>query len=131
MPHLPEYFLIVDDDVDSSLLAVTSLRASFPEADFLQVRKGQDALSALQRQNFTAIVTDYRMPEMDGITLIRLIRQMDMQVPIVMRTAMEDMEEPAREAGADLVLPWFRWRELGHAMHDLLHCHSPGRDSRS
>ena len=29
-------------------------------------------------------------------------------------------------AGVDYVLPWFRWRELGEVVKELLHCNTPG-----
>jgi CheY-like chemotaxis protein len=125
---MPEQFLIVDDDADSTFLAQRNLLTAFPQAAVVQVQTGQAALEALRQQDFTAIVTDYRMPWMDGLTLVRKIREMNVHVPIVMRTAMEDLEEQARAAGVDYVLPWFRWRELGEVVREVLHCHTGGSD---
>lgn len=124
---MSENFLIVDDDADSTFLARRNLLAAFPNASIAQAQTGQAALDALQRQEFTAIVTDYRMPWMDGLTLVRKIREMNVHVPIIMRTAMEDLEQQARAAGVDYVLPWFRWRELGEVVKEVLHCHTTGR----
>lgn len=122
---MPEHFLIVDDDADSTFLARRNLLAAFPHATVVQVETGQAALDALSHQEFTAIITDYRMPWMDGLTLVRKVREMNIHVPIIMRTAMEDLEPQARAAGVDFVLPWFRWRELGEVVKDVLHCHTP------
>ena len=122
---MPEHFLIVDDDADSTFLARRNLLTAFPHAAVVQVETGQAALDALSHQEFTAIITDYRMPWMDGLTLVRKIREMNIHVPIIMRTAMEDLEPQARAAGVDFVLPWFRWRELGEVVKDVLHCHTP------
>lgn len=124
---MSEQFLIVDDDADSTFLARRNLLTAFPHANIVQVQTGQAALDALSHQDFTAIVTDYRMPWMDGLTLVRKIRAMNIHVPIVMRTAMEDLEEPARAAGVDFVLPWFRWRELGEVVKEVLQCNTTGR----
>lgn len=121
---MPETFLIVDDDADSTFLARRNLLTVFPQAAVVQVQTGQAALEALSHQEFTAIVTDYRMPWMDGLTLVRKIRAMNIHVPIIMRTAMEDLEEQARAAGVDYVLPWFRWRELGEVVKEIMHCNS-------
>jgi hypothetical protein len=44
---------------------------------------------------------------------------------------MEDLDEPARAAGVDYVLPWFRWRDLGEILKELLHCQTARRDSSS
>jgi len=120
---MPEHFLIVDDDADSTFLARRNLLNTFPHATVVQVETGQAALEALGREEFTAVITDYRMPWMDGLTLVRKVREMNNHVPIIMRTAMEDLEEQARVAGVDYVLPWFRWRELGDVVKEVLHCH--------
>ncbi|HUR58994.1 MAG TPA: response regulator, partial [Opitutaceae bacterium] len=98
---MAERFLIVDDDADSTFLARRNLLMVFPQAVVEQVQSGHAALEALRDREFTAIVTDYRMPWMDGLTLVRKIREMNLQMPIVMRTAMEDLENAARAAGVD------------------------------
>ncbi len=123
---MPEHFLIVDDDADSTFLARRNLLQTFPQARVDHASNGQEALDVLQQKEFTAVITDYRMPWMDGLTLVRKIREMGLQVPIVMRTAMEDLEPQARAAGVDYVLPWFRWRALGEVVKELLHCPTPG-----
>jgi hypothetical protein len=47
-----------------------------------------------------------------------------------MRTAMEDLEAQARGAGVDYVLPWYRWRELGDVVREIVQCHTSSRNSR-
>lgn len=128
---MAEHFLIVDDDADSTFLARRNLLQTFPEAKVEHAPNGQAALELLRHQDFTAVITDYRMPWMDGLTLVKKIRELGIHIPIVMRTAMEDMEPQARAAGVDYVLPWFRWRKLGEVVKELLHCNAPGRDRSS
>src|SRR5688500_4686250 len=102
---MPERFLIVDDDADSAFLACRNLQSVFPHATVDQVLSGPAALELLRDHEFSAIVTDYRMPWMDGLTLVRKIRETNSHTPIIMRTAMEDLEDAARAAGVDFVLP--------------------------
>jgi CheY-like chemotaxis protein len=128
---MSDHFLIVDDDADSTFLARRNLLQSFPQAAIEHAAHGQAALELLAQHEFTAIITDYRMPRMDGLMLVRKIREQGVHVPIVMRTAMEDLDRQAREAGVDYVLPWFRWRDLGEIVKELLHCHTPGGASSS
>src|SRR5687768_6595595 len=125
---MAEHFLIVDDDADSTFLARRNLLQAFPQARVDHAANGQAALELLQHQEFSAVITDYRMPWMDGLTLVKKIRELGIHVPIVMRTAMEDLEPQARAAGVDYVLPWFRWRALGDVVKELIHCHTPGRE---
>jgi CheY-like chemotaxis protein len=126
---MSERFLIVDDDADSTFLARRNLQTVFPNAVVDQVQSGQAALELLRQHEYTAVITDYRMPWMDGLTLVRKIRELGFHMPIVMRTAMEDLENAARAAGVDYVLPWFRWRELGEVVKELLHCNTPGGEA--
>ncbi len=126
---MSERFLIVDDDADSTFLARRNLQTVFPHAVVDQVQSGQAALDLIRAHDYTAIITDYRMPWMDGLTLVRKIRELRLHMPIVMRTAMEDLENAARAAGVDYVLPWFRWRELGEVVKELLHCNATGRET--
>jgi two-component system chemotaxis response regulator CheY len=128
---MPELFLIVDDDPDSTFLARRNLLQVFPSAAVEHAQSGPAALEKLSGHDFTAIVTDYRMPRMDGITLVRKIRELGYQMPIILRTAMEDLEGQARAAGVDYVLPWFRWRDLGEVVKELIHCPAAGTDSDS
>jgi two-component system chemotaxis response regulator CheY len=127
---MAEHFLIVDDDADSTFLARRNLLQVFPGATIEHAQNGPVALEKLASHDFTAVITDYRMPHMDGLTLVRKIRTLGLQVPIVLRTAMEDLEGPARAAGVDFVLPWFRWRDLGEVVKELiLHCPTSGSNS--
>jgi DNA-binding response OmpR family regulator len=128
---MSERFLIVDDDADSTFLARRNLQSVFPNAVVDQAQSGQAALDLLHTHEFTAVITDCRMPWMDGLTLVRHIRELGLHMPIVMRTAMEDLENAARAAGVDYVLPWFRWRELGEVVKELLHCNAPGGEQHS
>ncbi len=121
---MSERFLIVDDDADSAFLARRNLQTVFPQAVVDQVQAGQAALELLSKHTYTAVITDYRMPWMDGLTLVRKIREQGITTLVVMRTAMEDIENLARSAGVDYVLPWFRWRDLGDIVKELLHVNS-------
>ena len=128
---MAERFLIVDDDADSTFLARRNLQTVFPQATIDHVESGNEALASLREHEYTAVITDYRMPWMDGLTLVRKIRELNLHLPVIMRTAMEDLEIAARAAGVDYVLPWYRWRELGEVVKELLHSHCPGEEAHS
>lgn len=116
----PLTFLAVDDDPDGILITRRSLLKTFPDAEVVACDGGASALELLQDQKVDAVVTDQRMGEMEGLTLIRKIRMLDQDVPIVMVTGMEHLETDAREAGANYFLPMSQWRELPQVMQNLL-----------
>ena len=61
------------------------------------------AMKKLEEQSYDAIVSDYQMPGMDGISLLKHVRQSDNQIPFILFTG-HGREEVAIEAlnnGAD------------------------------
>lgn len=64
--------------VDDNLMIRTSLRESLSDAGFsvVEARNGLDGLTRAKNQYFDAFVIDFKMPIMDGITLIKGLRSM-------------------------------------------------------
>ena len=69
----------------------------------LEAENGQAALSAMEREHVDLIITDYMMPEMDGIELLGELRSAGYSMPILMITVRETLEDKRRgfRAGAD------------------------------
>ena len=82
--------LIVDDE--PRLLRV--LRLGLPEHGFnvLTAANGQEALKILFDKKVDIVVTDIRMPLMDGVELIYEMERLDIKLPIVVTTAHADIE---------------------------------------
>ncbi|MEZ5852352.1 MAG: ATP-binding protein [Hyphomicrobiaceae bacterium] len=108
----PLEVLLVDDnavnlEVARGLLEVLPYRCTIVEA-----RNGRDAIETFTRQSFDVVLMDCRMPEMDGITAVRLIRAYEQQqpaprrVPILAVTAStyDEDHKACIEAGFDEVL---------------------------
>jgi two-component system, cell cycle response regulator len=95
--------LIVDDDP----LVCERLKAVIAAAGF-QVRSvssGPAALAALRKQFASIVITDRHMPDMDGLTLCRTIRdeQFDSYVYVILLTVQDSEDDllGGLEAGAD------------------------------
>ena len=39
------------------------------------------------------------------------------------------LDTQAMSPWVDYVLPWFRWRHLGETVKELIHCHTPERET--
>jgi two-component system response regulator AtoC len=91
--------LVVDDDPSMLSALDALLRSSGHEA--VVARSGKEAL-ALVDGGIEAIVTDYSMPEMNGVELIQVIQQRDETLPSILLTAhgSEMIEARAMKAGA-------------------------------
>lgn len=48
---------------------------------------GEEALRTLKKESPDLVTLDIRMPGMDGIEVLHLIREMDKEVPVIMSTA--------------------------------------------
>lgn len=82
--------LIVDDE--PRLLRV--LRLGLPEHGFnvLTASNGQEALKILFDKHVDVVVTDIRMPVMDGVELIYEMERLEIKLPVVVTTAHADVE---------------------------------------
>lgn len=94
--------LVVDDsETVRQVLQLTLSKAGF---DVVEAEDGVDAYSKLSDQPVDMIVTDLNMPNMDGLELIKKIRQEGEYrfTPIVMLTteSSEEKKKAGREAGA-------------------------------
>ena len=77
--------LLVDDD--PSLLRLLSLRLKSEGFRAETAASGREALSCFQTAHPDLVITDLRMDEMDGLSLVAKIHQMAPTVPIIMITA--------------------------------------------
>src|SRR2546421_550425 len=105
--------LIVEDD---HRLAA-SVRRGLEDAGFAAdtVYDGEDALAAAETTHYDVILLDLMLPGIDGLEVSRRLRRRRMQVPILMLTARDSLDNRVLglESGADdyLVKP-FALREV-------------------
>ena len=93
--------LIADDSKTSQMLVKTTLQR-IAGLEFVTADDGRAALEVMKNEHVDLLVTDINMPEMDGIELIRAVRQKAdaKALPILIITAKG--EEQARDQGLAL-----------------------------
>jgi DNA-binding NtrC family response regulator len=77
--------LIVDDTKNIRLLLTTCLETM--DYEVLSTVNGEEALKLFQSDNFDIAFIDIKMPEISGTEVLRRIRSMGNQVPVVIMTA--------------------------------------------
>jgi CheY-like chemotaxis protein len=112
--------LLVNDDDDALFLLARSVSRALPEAEIAALSDAPAALAYFKRHHVDVIVTDNTMPHMDGLTLVREVREQNRQVPILMVTNSTHLTQDAAEAGVTCYLPCARWSEVGPLVSALL-----------
>jgi YesN/AraC family two-component response regulator len=75
--------LLVDDDISS----VTALTNLLEHAHTLRIASnGLDAIQTFQIAHFDVVITDIRMPKMDGIDLLKAIRKFNKSAAVIILT---------------------------------------------
>lgn len=102
MPHtaITTHVLLVDDQ-PANLLAMEAALETLG-VDFVRAISGEQALAALEKQDFAAVLLDVRMPGMDGFEVAREIRSRPRSrfTPILFVTAGDDPDEAMLSAYA-------------------------------
>ena len=99
-PHI----LIVDDEPAIRLTLETGL--SFKGFRISSAASGREAVSALKNGKFDAVICDVVMPDGDGLSVIRGLREFDKDLPIILMTAQGSVEtafESIGEGASDFI----------------------------
>jgi CheY-like chemotaxis protein len=93
--------ILVAEDIESNfkLINYFLIRAN---VDVLRASNGKEAVDiALSNSDIDLILMDLRMPEMDGFTAVKLIREAKIKVPIIAQTAYTDERQRALDIGCN------------------------------
>jgi DNA-binding NtrC family response regulator len=88
------YLLIVDDEAE-----LREVMATFMEDEginTLTAKNGQEALDMMlseKASEILAILSDIKMPKMDGLTFLRNIRERQLDTPVILLTGYGDKEK--------------------------------------
>jgi DNA-binding response OmpR family regulator len=125
--------LLVEDNARLAEHVVTGLKEAGLETD--SAGTAEEGLAAFTSQSYDLVVLDLGLPDRDGVTLLADIRRANMNVPVIIMTARDSLEDRVRglDGGADdyLIKPFAieelaaRVRALlrrpGHSLGSVLH----------
>jgi DNA-binding NtrC family response regulator len=80
--------------IDDQAMMRDSLEATLAAQDHkvFAFACAQEALTMIKQQSFDAVLTDLRMPGLDGVGLLREMRRLGIDVPVVLMTAHASVE---------------------------------------
>ena len=101
--------LVVDDSATSRLIVRRCFEmAGFSDAVFMDAVDGGAALDLLRTNDVDLVVTDLKMPRVDGLTLIRKLRNLpkirDIPVVIISSVADASEDDPVLHSGIVAVI---------------------------
>jgi PAS domain S-box-containing protein len=112
--------LYVDDEIDLLDIAKIFLEST-GEFAVTTENSARNAIDLMVHGDFDVVVSDFQMPEMDGIEFLKAIREMDRDIPFILFTGRgrEEVVIGAINNGADFYLqkggdPEAQFAELAH-----------------
>lgn len=121
--HEAPAILLVDDEGSLTALLKRVVRGLAQAYQIVPCTDGRRAIAELQARRVALVITDYQMPDLDGLQLTRLVKARLPHVPVVMITALATAELQARAqaAGVDrFIAKPFRLEQLEDALQSML-----------
>ncbi|MGQ0602593.1 MAG: ATP-binding protein [Anaerolineales bacterium] len=91
------HFLLIDDSPDDRAIAQFELKQEFADARFTPVGDAKALAAALPRTDYDLVVTDYELGWTDGLAVLRAVKALAPDCPVIMFTG-SGSEEVAVEA---------------------------------
>ena len=116
--------LVVDDEARfREILALALQRAGHR---VVTAEDGRAALALLENERVDVVMTDLRMPQMDGRSLLATMKQRWADIPVVVVTAYASLKDAVsliKEGAFDYVSKPFEMEELQRVIHNALALH--------
>ncbi len=117
-----EKILVVDDEKSMcDWLEIALKREGYAVST---AQSGQEALRLFKEHGYDAIIADIRMPELDGISLLKKVREADPTTPLIFITAYASLEtaiESVRLGAADYITKPFKFVQVRSRLRELFH----------
>lgn len=122
--------LLAEDEKSLSHALVTILEKSHYSVD--AVYDGQEALEYLESEAYDGLILDIMMPKVDGITVLKTIREQGNKIPVLILSAKSEIEDKVDglDAGAnDYLAKPFDARELLARIRVITRVNTESNDS--
>jgi two-component system, OmpR family, response regulator len=121
--------LVIEDDLQTSEEIVACLAANGLET--ATSHNGLEGLQAALGQHFDAITLDRMLPGLDGLELVKALREAGSEAPVLMVSALSDVDDRVdglRAGGDDYLIKPFAPKELVARLEVLLRRHLRSRE---
>ncbi|MCD6308338.1 MAG: response regulator [Candidatus Latescibacteria bacterium] len=108
--------LLVDDD-PCSVSALANL-LQFDHTLWI-ARNGVEALEQCRKELFDVVVTDIRMPKMNGVELIEALSREENHAPVILMSGFSDLIDPATVGNNNVIACFLKPINVGKFMETL------------
>lgn len=105
--------LIIEDDQEAAAFIGKALRESGHTADI--AHEGDTGLIMARDENYDVLIVDRMLPNIDGLTIVRTLRQEDLQTPVLILSALGEVDDRVKglkSGGDDYLTKPFAFSEL-------------------
>ena len=127
--------LVVDDSMPMRSVIKKTLKASgFKVGEFFDAANGREALDILRDEWLDLVLTDYNMPDMDGLALINAMKSDEILkvIPVVVVTtegSQQRMEEFMKKGAAGYIRKPFTPEEIRQQLNHIMGENENGEDN--
>ena len=113
--------LVVDDESDMRTALLHALNRSGFRVE--SAASGSEAVAKCKKNTYSLVVTDVKMPEMNGMELLTAVRELSSQMPVIMITAFGTINsavEAMQQGASDYILKPFSFETLETAVKKVI-----------
>jgi DNA-binding NtrC family response regulator len=111
---MAEKLLIVDDEPDMLKLLGMIIRDKTPY-ETITTNNPTEALDLVQKGGYDLVITDLKMPGLDGVEMLEAVKKLDADIPVIIMTAygtVETAEEALSKGAFDFITKPFRKEQI-------------------
>ena len=121
-PSVNRYRILVVDD-ESIVVSLVRDALEEEEYDILTALTGQDALAIIDREQLDLLVTDIRMPGINGIELVKRAREKQPELGVIFMTGYANLasaKDAIKQGAFDYIMKPFELSEIRQAVRNGL-----------
>ena len=111
---MAEKLLIVDDEPDMLKLLGMIIRDKTPY-ETITTNNPTEALDLVKKGGYDLVITDLKMPGLDGVEMLEAVKKYDADIPVIIMTAygtIETAEEALSKGAFDFITKPFRKEQI-------------------
>jgi len=112
---------VVDDE--QGMLDLLSFELGSKGYEVATASKGSEALERFKKEKFGLVITDLKMPGMDGIALLEVLKKIDPQIKVVLITGFGTIETAVaaiKKGAYDFIRKPFELKEIFSIVEKIL-----------